>query len=73
MYKMTLLSGQREVNRLDFQSLGFLYSNSYFLTGITSFWDLNSSDTVLVFIDIKYYVPWIRGILNKNVRKYVSL
>eukprot|EP00102_Acyrthosiphon_pisum_P024308 XP_016661518.1 PREDICTED: uncharacterized protein LOC100574425 isoform X2 [Acyrthosiphon pisum] len=45
----------------------FLHSNSYFLTGvmISRFNEIN--DTVLGFIDMKYHVQWIRGILNEHV------
>ncbi|XP_060871436.1 uncharacterized protein LOC132945689 [Metopolophium dirhodum] len=62
---------ERGGNRFDFQSLSFLQSNSYFLTGITSCWpyifsnDMHSKINI-DFIDIKNYIPWIRGILNKH-------
>ncbi|XP_060872105.1 uncharacterized protein LOC132946240 [Metopolophium dirhodum] len=50
--------------------LGISYSNSYFLTGIVWNWSNgnNLSEVhTMQFADIKHYVPWIRGILNKHV------
>ncbi|KAL4123142.1 hypothetical protein QTP88_015367 [Uroleucon formosanum] len=56
-----------------YQTLSILYSNYYFLTGLKSFWSSLNNKTALGFINIKYYVPWIRGILNKHVLKNDSL
>ncbi|XP_060869344.1 uncharacterized protein LOC132944160 isoform X2 [Metopolophium dirhodum] len=61
-----LYMGKREVDGFDFQSFSFLYSNSYFLTGIIGFWNLNLSNSDLVFISIENYFPWLRGMLNKH-------
>ncbi|XP_060872108.1 uncharacterized protein LOC132946242 [Metopolophium dirhodum] len=52
--------------------LSVLYSNRYYLTAITKDWNRrnrnNSTEVDIIrFIDIKPYVPWIRGILNKHV------
>ncbi|XP_060869972.1 uncharacterized protein LOC132944560 [Metopolophium dirhodum] len=58
--------GLRESTDFYFQSLSFLHSNSYFLSGISSDWNIIDTDRNLPFLDIKYYVPWIRGILNKH-------
>ncbi|XP_060862088.1 modular serine protease-like [Metopolophium dirhodum] len=49
-----------------YQSLNILHSNSFFLTGLKSYWSTINNKTALGFIDVKYYVPWIRGILNKH-------
>ncbi|CAI6368302.1 unnamed protein product [Macrosiphum euphorbiae] len=45
----------------------FLHSNSYFLTGVLRNVGNEINDTVLGFIDMKYHVQWIRGILNEHV------
>jgi len=71
MYKIPLVS---EYGRyINYQILSFLHSNSYFLTGIMTDFDPSNSRKYLIFLDINYYVPIIRGILNKHVRTFVSL
>ncbi|XP_001942568.2 modular serine protease-like [Acyrthosiphon pisum] len=62
-----------EGEKYHYENLNILYSNSYFLTGLKSFWSTLNNHTALGFIDIKYYVPWIRGILNKHALKNVSV
>jgi len=52
--------------------ISFLHSNSYFLTGVFTLEDTKSNYTISGFTDIKYHVQWIRGILNKHVRKHIS-
>jgi len=47
MHKIPLVSGQGEVDGLNFQSLSFLHCNSYFLTGITSFCSRINNNKVL--------------------------
>jgi len=56
-----------------YQTLSILNSNYYFLTGLKSFWSTLNNKTALGFIDIKYYIPWIRGILNKHALKNISV
>jgi len=58
--------------------MSFLQSNSYFLIGIATccrsyFTNGEISKPNIGFGDIKNYIPWIRGILNKHVRTFVSL
>ncbi|CAI6345677.1 unnamed protein product [Macrosiphum euphorbiae] len=56
-----------------YQTISILFSNYYFLTGLKSSWSTLNNQTALGFIDIKYYIPWIRGILNKHTLKNVSV
>ncbi|XP_029345055.1 uncharacterized protein LOC100167148 isoform X2 [Acyrthosiphon pisum] len=46
--------------------ISFLHSNSYFLTGVLTFMDDPKDGIFSGFTDLKYYVQWIRGILNKH-------
>lgn len=51
----------------------FLHTNSYFLNGVNSK-DIDTNERMIQqFIDIKFYIHWIRGIFNKHVCKYISL
>ncbi|XP_060871702.1 uncharacterized protein LOC132945906 isoform X2 [Metopolophium dirhodum] len=49
--------------------LGILYSSTYFLTGVLTVWTQTDKKVLetIIFTDIQYYIPWIRGILNKHV------
>jgi len=71
MNKIPLVSGEREVDGVDFQSLSVLHSDLYFLTGVGSF-NNRLDKNKLGFKAITYQVPWIRGILFKYVRTFVS-
>lgn len=73
MYKIFFVSENIGDEGYKYQTLSILYSNYYFLTGLKSFWSSLNNKTALGFIDIKYYIPWIRGILNKHVLKNDSL
>jgi len=76
MYKLSLVLGKRLYAQDGGAGISFLHSNSYYLTGILSVtgYDLNDTNTpVLGFTDIEYHLHWIRGVLNKHVRKYISL
>jgi len=77
-YKIFLLSEEGIRDGVRASGLGILYSSIYFLTAILINWknrviNEDSAVSTLNFIDIKYHVPRIRGILNKHVRKYLSL
>lgn len=54
--------------------ISFLYFNSYYLTGILSvqYNKIKTNTSLVGFTDIKYHLKWIRGILNKHVRKNIS-
>lgn len=57
-----------------YQGLGitFLHSNSHFLTGINTRYDEDTNERMVQqFIDLRFYVHWIRGLINKHVRKHV--
>jgi len=53
--------------------LTFLHSDTYYLTGVLSVKDPDTDNSVAVFTNIKFHVQWIRGLLIKHVRKYISL
>jgi len=73
MYKIFIVSGLRINGLILGTSISSLHSDSYFLTGIASSWiRIINENKVLDFVSMKYYVPWIRGILNMHVRIYVS-
>ncbi|XP_016659042.1 uncharacterized protein LOC100166859 isoform X3 [Acyrthosiphon pisum] len=53
-----------------YQGLGitFLHSNSHFLTGVNTRYDEDTNERMVQqFIDLRFYVHWIRGIINKHV------
>jgi len=71
MYKILSVSEKLDGEKFHYQTLNILQSNHFFLTGLKSYWSKINDDDALGFVDIKYYIPWIRGILIKHVRKYV--
>jgi len=75
MYKISLVSELSINDGLPGAGLGILYSSTYFLTGVLTVWTQTDKKVLetIIFTDIQYYIPWIRGILNKHVRKYFSL
>jgi len=73
MYRKYLFSGLFAVGEDGGAGINFLYSNSYFLTGILSFRDKIIKRPVTGYTDIKFHVQWIREILNKHVSKYFCL
>jgi len=73
VYKISLVSESEEVNDITGAGISFLHSNSYFLTGVLGLNHfVNKTSAVLGFTDIKFHVQWIRGLLKKHVRKYIS-
>lgn len=78
MYNIFLVSERDFEYRLSRAGLSFVHSNTYFLTGVIPMdsrsFDIKRNNKLLGLTDIKYYVPWIHGILNKHVcKQHVSL
>ncbi|XP_029345059.1 modular serine protease-like isoform X2 [Acyrthosiphon pisum] len=46
--------------------LCFLHSDSYYLTGVVSIKDPNTTNSIAVFTEVKYHIQWIRGLFNKH-------
>ncbi|KAL4112655.1 hypothetical protein QTP88_016402 [Uroleucon formosanum] len=63
--------------KLSRAGLSFVHSNTYFLTGVIPMdsrsFDIKRNNKLLGLTDIKYYVPWIHGILNKHVYSHTIL
>lgn len=78
IYKISLVSDQDADYRIPGLDISFLHLNTYFLTGVLILEDRQFKDkliknTLIGITDIKYYIEWIRGILNKHVCKYLLL
>jgi len=71
IHKISPVSESEDVNDITGAGISFLHRNSYFLTGVLGLVHMDTYYNVPAFTDIKYHVQWIRGILNKHVRKYV--
>ncbi|XP_060881629.1 uncharacterized protein LOC132953090 [Metopolophium dirhodum] len=50
----------------DGSAISFLHFNSFYLTGVLSYENLNKNNSTLGYTNIKYHVQWIRGVLNKH-------
>ncbi|XP_029345047.1 uncharacterized protein LOC100574854 isoform X3 [Acyrthosiphon pisum] len=63
----TTFYSRKEAGFLDSGAgIGFVHSNSYFLTGMMIMRHARLNGTIAGFVDIRFYVQWIRGILNKH-------
>lgn len=75
VYKISLVSGKGVGVAFSGAGLTFMHYNSHYLTGIAclAIKDSTTNDSITVFTDIEHHVQWIRGLLNKHVRKYTTL
>eukprot|EP00102_Acyrthosiphon_pisum_P006978 XP_003241091.2 PREDICTED: uncharacterized protein LOC100572031 isoform X6 [Acyrthosiphon pisum] len=62
----TLVSGQGVSKGDSGAGLCFLHSDSYYLTGVVSIKDPNTTNSIAVFTEVKYHIQWIRGLFNKH-------
>jgi len=75
MCKISLVSGLVKDPEDSGRSISFMHFNSYYLTGIISASTVSKdyNNIAVLCTDIKYYVQWIREILNKHVSKYIFI
>ncbi|XP_022182777.1 mannan-binding lectin serine protease 2-like [Myzus persicae] len=62
-----LVSGQALGEGDSGAGLCFLFSGSYYLTGVVSIKDPNTKNSISVFTEVKYHMRWIRGVYNKYI------
>lgn len=65
MQKIYLVSGQGASKGDSGAGLCFVHSNTYFLTGVVSLKDPNTTNSIAVFTDVKHHIQWIRGLYSK--------
>ncbi|CAI6343863.1 unnamed protein product [Macrosiphum euphorbiae] len=61
------ISKSEDINDITGAGISFLHGSSYFLTGVLGLVHIDTYYKVPAFTDIKYHVPWIRGISNKHI------
>lgn len=65
MQKIYLVSGQGASKGDSGAGLCFVHSNTYYLTGVVSLKDPNTTNSIAVFTDVKHHIQWICELYSK--------